>query len=131
MTDINPSMRASDNVVAGGSKLLEVFRARLLGVSAVATDMRASIGSMDSTPVNTFGAALGKSKDWSKLRMAGMTHSGTSPVVPFSFFPLRGVFLPLSGVFGVFRADAGADTVFLLGVCGSRAAAGAGKALLK
>jgi hypothetical protein len=124
-------MRESDNLAIVECETLEAFRDRLLGVSAAATDMRASIGRIDSTPVNTFGAAIGKSKAFNKLRIAGMTQSGTSLVEPISFFPLRGVFLPLSRVFGVFRADAGAEVVLLLGVCGSRAVAGAGKVLLR
>jgi hypothetical protein len=44
---------------------------------------------------------------------------------------LRGVLLPVSGVFGVLRADAEAAVALLLGVCGSRDVSDAGSALLR
>jgi hypothetical protein len=93
--------------------------------------MRANSGNMDSTPVKMFGAALGKLKVWRRLRIAGMTHSGTWSALSSSFLVLRGVLRPLSGVFGVVLADAAADVAFLLGVCGSRVVSGAGSALLR
>jgi hypothetical protein len=58
-----------------------------------------------------------------------MTHSGTSAPRPSGFRVLRGVFLPLSGVLGVFLVEAAAEAALLLGVCGSRVASDAGKAL--
>ena len=63
--------------------------------------------------------------------MPDMTHSGACPAWPSSFLAVRGVFLALSGVFGVFRAEAIAEVLFLRGVCGSRGVVEAGKALLR
>jgi hypothetical protein len=59
--------------------------------------------------------------------MVDMVHSGGSAVFP-SLRALRGVFLALSGVLGVVRADAGALAVAFRGVWGSRFVA-AGNAL--
>jgi len=42
-----------------------------------------------------------------------------------------GVFLALNGVFGVLRADAGAEAFGLLGVVGSRGVVLSGSALLR
>ena len=63
--------------------------------------------------------------------MVGMTQLGASSKLSKAFRPLRGVFLALSGVLGVFLADAGAESVALRGVCGSRLAVEAGSALLR
>jgi hypothetical protein len=50
---------------------------------------------------------------------------------PSGLLVLRGVFLPLRGVFGVVLVDAAAEAALLLGVCGSRAASDEGSALLR
>jgi hypothetical protein len=76
------------------------------------------------------GAALGQLELFARPLIAGMTHSGTG-AAGSSRFVVRGVLLPLSGVFGVLRADAAAAVALLLGVCGSRGTSGAGNALLR
>jgi hypothetical protein len=60
-----------------------------------------------------------------------MTHSGASPLLSLILLVLLGVFLALNGVFGVLRAEAGADAVGFRGVVGSRAVVLSGKALLR
>jgi hypothetical protein len=82
---------------------------------------------MDSTPVYTCGIKLVYSKFLARARIVGMTHSGASPLLS----TLPGVFLALNGVFGVLRADAGADAVALRGVVGSRVVVLSGSALLR
>jgi hypothetical protein len=113
MTAIKPFMRASgrSNVDA---EVAFTRRGRLLGVTAVGTDMRANSGRVDSRPVKTCGAAFGKSKALANFRIAGITHCGMS--VAAGFFALRGVFFPASGVFGAVRADAEAAVALLLDV---------------
>jgi len=130
-TAISASVRASETAVDVVCGVVVVRCRRLLGVSAAAADMHASRGSTDSTPVKMCGAALEKSNFLTRLRIAGMTQWGISVAFSSGFLTLRGVFRPLSGVFGVVRADASAEVVFLLGVCGSRVPSEAGNALLR
>jgi hypothetical protein len=77
------------------------------------------------------GAAFGYENFLSRVRIADMTHSGVCPPCPSSSLKVRGVFRALSGVLGVFRVEAGAEVLFLRGVCGSRGVVDAGNALLR
>jgi len=61
----------------------------------------------------------------------GITHSSASPMLSSSLLEVLGVFLALKGVFGVLRADAGAEAFGLLGVVGSRGVVLSGSALLR
>jgi hypothetical protein len=128
MTAIRPLTRQSERSVVE-AEVVVAWRGRLLGDSVVAVDMRASIGSVDSTPVKMWGAALGKLNAFTSFRIAGMTQSGMGTAS--GFFVPRGVLRPVAGVFGVVLVDADAAVALLLGVCGSRVASDAGSALLR
>jgi vancomycin permeability regulator SanA len=113
MTITSARMRASGTVAAFDDASVRL--GCLLGDSAVAAAaMRSNNGKTDSTPVKMCGEALGKSKLLTRLRMADMTHSGITAAS--TFLAVRGVLLPLAGVFGVLRADAPAAVALLLGV---------------
>jgi len=86
---------------------------------------------MDSTPVYTCGIRLACSNVLARERIVGITHSGASPLLSSSLLAVLGVFLALNGVFGVLRADAGAEAFGLLGVVGSRGVVLSGSALLR
>lgn len=64
-------------------------------------------------------------------RIVGMTHCGASPLLSSSLLAVLGVFLALNGVFGVLRADAGAEVAGFRGVVGSRGVVLSGSALLR
>jgi hypothetical protein len=113
MTMTRARIRASGTVATFDD--VSVCLGRLLGDSAVAAAaIRSSNGKTDSTPVKICGEALGKSKLLTRLRMADMTHSGITAAS--TFLAVRGVLLPLAGVFGVLRAEALAAVALLLGV---------------